>query len=261
MKTTHIKNLSYFLFCLCLLTLSSPSFSQDIKTANKQAAFQTLFTAVKNHIEHEKKIYAQSSHNKENLHNKTQVKAKLHFLATIDQLVRNELINKINSYGKVAANKKESLYQAIQYMQEIDAFTIKQLQKILAIYSWVTEAEFGKQAARDAWLVLHHSRDNLLKYKALFILEQLIRQKKAEPETYALLYDTLAMESDGKFNIKQRYGSQFRANETSNANEMELYPYEGTINELNERRKNLGLSSIENYAAKFEAVCNCKVRL
>ena len=55
MKTIHIKNFSYTLLYFCLLTMSTTSFSNDIKTANNKASFQTLFNSVKNKIEHEKK--------------------------------------------------------------------------------------------------------------------------------------------------------------------------------------------------------------
>ena len=166
--------------------------------------------------------------NENNLHNKKYLKQVLHRAADIDQKIRS------NEYAQC-----ENLQSA---MGEVDNNNTVLLSKLIGIYSWFPISTFGDEIASDAWLIVQHTQDIALQHKVLFIMQNLITCNEANKEHYALLYDRVAL-NYRDIGIKQKYGTQF----TIEGNKVVMEPYDGSIAKIEERRKNLGMQSLQEY--------------
>lgn len=174
----------------------------------------------------------------DNLNTISCVQKKIHCYVEIDQYVRNKITWPIidDRLAKILAN--------------IDASNTKDLKLILRMYGWLTISKFGKVTDNEAWLLVQHAdHDPNFQASIAFILEQLVEIGETDPQNFAYLYDRVA----GYFQhigLKQRYGTQA----TIKDGKIKLDPFEGTTEELNKRRKSIGLSPIEEYLKQLKAV-------
>jgi hypothetical protein len=97
------------------------------------------------------------------------------------------------------------------------------------------------------WLITQHC-DNDVNFQARVLKELKVQLKKknVNPRNYAYLYDRV-MKNKGK---KQLYGTQMEMKIDSITKKQKLYPIENE-NELNVRRKSMGLEPIEEYLKAF----------
>ena len=156
------------------------------------------------------------------------VKQHLDLMLKIDQDARKQFLN----------DKENATLTKL--LKEIDVFNTAHLKSILAKYGWVTNSEFGSEADHQAWLLVQHADHDLaFQEKCLCTLENLLPLKETNPKNFAYLFDRVAINKRGD---KQRYGTQVKIEE----GRIELLPCEGTVQELNERRRRIGLSPLRS---------------
>jgi hypothetical protein len=167
------------------------------------------------------------------------IKALIQKMYSIDQEVRFACRRDMN---------KSELQNLIV---EMDRYHIIKIKEILREYGWPVISKFGKDVDHQMWLLVQHA-DQAPFFQAwcLFVLSQLVAKGETDPKNYAYLYDRVSIKL-GFFGIKQRYGTQVLL---SDDGKVELYPYEGNVDTLNKRRKEVGLGPIEVYLQKLRKV-------
>lgn len=155
---------------------------------------------------------------------------KLRRLGELDQAVR-----KARFYSDLSAappSEKPLILQALwRDVLEIDARNQAQLLQIAPSEGWFSASEYGRDAARAAFLILQHSNKEIL---AKFVprLEPLVRQGELPASEYAILVDHLAL-VQGKGQV---FGTQVRCLNGRWVDE----PIDDKLN-VNQRRSALGL--------------------
>lgn len=123
-------------------------------------------------------------------------------------------------------------------MEEVHNRNAQILDDIIDSIGYPTIDKVGKEASEAAWLVIQHSigqPDFMRKCKTL--LETAVKENKANPINLAYLTDRIAV-YEGR---PQLYGTNFNWGENG---ELDPYPFDD-LYMVNERRKSLGLNSLE----------------
>ncbi len=104
---------------------------------------------------------------------------------------------------------------------------------------------FGPKAEKQAWLLAQHA-DNDPEFQSgcLTLIEPLVSTGETEKEHYALLFDRVAL-AKGE---KQRYGTQV---DVANG-KVTIHPYESSLDELEARRKQMGMLPLNEYIEMVE---------
>lgn len=127
-----------------------------------------------------------------------------------------------------------------ELIQEQDSICIAAITDILDKYGWVSEERVGYEANQTLWLVIQHA--NLeTQEKYLPLLQESVKNKESQGWYLAFLQDRILMYKGEK----QIYGSQAKPN--AETGKTHIYPIENVAT-VNERRANLDLESIEEYA-------------
>lgn len=188
----------------------------------------------------------------ENALDKSWVKAKLDFMFDIDQYTR--------FYWRVAFDQKFSDQETALFNQEIlartnriDQETTSDLKKLLKIHHWFKISEWTAKYDRTAWLIVQHSDLNPdFQKEVLVILEKLYPIKETSAANYAYLFDRVALSArDPTKKVPQRYGTQGRC---VGPGKWKHWPTEDEAN-LEKRRKEMGLSTMEEYQKLFKDIC------
>lgn len=139
---------------------------------------------------------------------------------------------------------------ALQHvMLEMDRFHTNLLKKIIELHGWLTIDKFGKQADSQAWLLVQHADDHLEFQKScLHLLEKALQEKQTSPANYAYLYDRVALSSE-EYGYKQRYGTQLCMTDDG---QFIIRSYEGSLEDVDKRRQEVGLSTLAQYTAFIE---------
>lgn len=143
-----------------------------------------------------------------------------------DQLIQNKQLNE--GYNEEMANLHNK-NAAI-------------LNEIINTIGYPTIDKVGKEASEAAWLVIQHSIGQpAFMRKCARLLEQAVKEKRANPINLAYLTDRIAV-YEGK---PQRYGTHFDWNENG---EMAPQPFD-ELTKVNQRRKSIGLNTLEEQTA------------
>lgn len=165
------------------------------------------------------------------------VKYHLATMASVDQEVRNLFIDLDNLTTR-------------KILTEVDCFHTEHLKAILAIHGWIIISKFGKEADRQAWLLVQHTdHDPDFQKRCVLLLQQLLPCEETDKKNYAYLYDRVALKSQD-FGLKQRYGTQAKIM----GDQIELCPFEGSLEDLNHRRREMGLEPVEEYMATLKEI-------
>lgn len=124
-------------------------------------------------------------------------------------------------------------------MQTLHNKNAELLNDIIDTIGYPTIDKVGEKGSEAAWLIIQHSigRPGFMK-KCLRLLEKEVKVKNANQKHLAYLSDRISV-FEGKV---QLYGTQFDWNENG-----ELSPYKfDNISSVNERRKSLGLNTLED---------------
>jgi hypothetical protein len=118
------------------------------------------------------------------------------------------------------------------------------VKKIIEIHGWTVLSKFGKQTDQQMWLLVQHAdHDPLFQAAIAFLLEQLVPLNETDNKNFAYLYDRVAVKFQ-RLGLKQRYGTQVDSS-------LELFPFEGTEQELDQRRAQVDLEPISEYLKRL----------
>lgn len=212
------------LFFLFSLPFWNTSYGKELKIQ---------FREVQNIVQNEQKNFPKCS-----LYDIECVKSIIKLMAKTDQEV-------IVKWRQVPHNKK-----TMEWAEKMDRFHINQMKHILSIYGWLTISKFGQETDQQAWLLVQHAdHDPFFQAGCAFILEQLAPIGETNQKNFAYLYDRVARNFP-KLGVRQKYGTQV----TLNKDKFDLLPYVGTLDELNKRRKAVGLEPTEQYFKMLKTV-------
>lgn len=179
------------------------------------------------------------------------VKKRLAHLVEVDQAIRKAMSNpKLGSWD--AAARQTFLDGVTARMADWDAATTAELKGLLAVHRWFTVSEFGKEADKNAWLLVQHAdRDLAFQKQVLEVLTGLYPTGETNPSNYAYLWDRVAVNS-GEL---QRYGTQGKCAEVGR---WEPHPVEAPTEDLEKRRSAVGLQTMAEYRELFKQYGLCQ---
>lgn len=164
------------------------------------------------------------------------LKKKLELLGVKDQTLRLLLPDVISKFG---SNSEEEKY-FWSLINEQDSINERETIKILEKNGWLGKSRIGETANQSLWLVIQHAPLELQE-KYLPMLKASVENKESEGWHLAFLEDRILMRNDKK----QLYGSQAKWDKEIGG--MKIHEIEDVEN-VNKRRQELGLESIEEYA-------------
>ena len=136
----------------------------------------------------------------------------------------------------------EELNYIWELMHSQDSINELAVGNIIEEYGWLGENRVGTMANQSLWLVIQHApletQDKYLPY-----LQESVELGESEGWYLAFLEDRILMRKGEK----QIYGSQSTFNKETG--KFHIYPIKDHKN-VNERRKNIGLEPLEEYAEK-----------
>jgi len=185
--------------------------------------------------------------------NQEWIKKKLQHMVDVDQIMRNYLNTPHNKkYSNVEKNEFEK--QFMMHWPEVDSYHTSELKKLLKLHPWFTISRFGKEADKNAWLLVQHAdHDIAFQRQVLVILTELYLKGETNPSNYAYLYDRVASSINDLSQRKlQRYGTQGKC---TGPGLWEPFPIEDPEN-LDRRRKEVELETEAEYIKKFETICH-----
>lgn len=157
-------------------------------------------------------------------------------------------------FGGNVALKKGINWKAIaahphfrRKLAKIDSHNAKKIKVIIKNYGWPRISEFGEYTARNTWLLVQHMDSDVeFQTKILWHMKPLLDANEAIKADYALLFDRVQV-NKGKL---QLYGSQGGCV----GKEWQPKPIENP-EEVDRRRKEMGLPPMEEYKQMFKDVC------
>jgi len=162
-----------------------------------------------------------------------------------DQAIRfggNVALKKGIKWEEIVAHP---LYQ--RRLAKIDSQNARKIKSIIRQHGWPKISEFGEPTARNTWLLVQHM-DSDVEFQAKILLQmtQLLDANEVIKADYALLYDRVQVNT-GKL---QLYGSQGGCV----GKEWLPKPIENP-DEVDKRRKEMGLPTMADYKQMFKDVC------
>lgn len=154
-------------------------------------------------------------------------------LKNADLALRDKLI--LNGQQSIGYNEE---------MKELHNRNAKILCDIIDKIGYPTTDKVGKEASEAAWLVIQHSigKPDFMK-KCVKLLEVVVSENKANSKNLAYLTDRIAV-FEGR---PQLYGTQFDWDEYGNLSPNIF----DDLTKVNERRKSIGLSTLEEHTKKI----------
>lgn len=139
----------------------------------------------------------------------------------------------------------------IKIMSDMDQFYTDKMKEILAIHGWITISQFGADADNQAWLLVQHADHNhAFQEQVLMKLTDLYESGETNKRNYAYLYDRVALKSE-KLGMKQKYGTQCTFADNG---DLSLSPYEGSLQDINKNRQQVGLGPVEEYIERLKDI-------
>jgi hypothetical protein len=129
-------------------------------------------------------------------------------------------------------------------MRELHNRNAKELCEIIDTIEYPTVENVGNEASEATWLIIQHAieQPEFMK-KCAKLLEKAVNENKADPKSLAYLTDRIAV-FEGKV---QLYGTQFDWDEYGNLSPNNF----DDLNEVNKRRKSIGLNTLEEQTEKI----------
>jgi primosomal protein N'' len=135
-------------------------------------------------------------------------------------------------------------------MEAVHLDNARRLQEIIDQIGWPAQEQVGEEASQAAWLLVQHaiSLPAFMK-RVLALLNEQKTSRTIDLVNVAFLSDRIAMYE----NRPQSYGTQFIRNGQS---QLEPYQLDGPVEQVNQRRQQLGLNTIEERLAELTAQMN-----
>lgn len=164
------------------------------------------------------------------------LKRKLELIGAEDQTLRLLLPEVTNKFGRDSDEYK----YVWSLINRQDSICVNKLIKIINAYGWIGKSRIGAEANQAIWLVIQHAEVKVQE-KHLPLLKESVKKGESEGWHLAFLEDRVSVYNKKK----QVYGTQ--AIWDSDLKKNKIYPIEDVKN-VNQRRLNLGLKTIEEYA-------------
>ncbi|AXT18330.1 hypothetical protein D7030_08265 [Flavobacteriaceae bacterium AU392] len=165
------------------------------------------------------------------------MKKELENLRVKDQTLRRLLPDLEKHFGRDSYNYKWFNYELIP---ENDSLVLVRVIDVIEKNGWMGISEVGELANQSLWLVIQHAPLKIQE-KYLSLLEESVEKGESKARYMAFLTDRILMRK----NQKQIYGTQARWNADKKKNI--IYPIKN-YETVNDRRKKVGLETIEQYA-------------
>jgi hypothetical protein len=156
-----------------------------------------------------------------------------------DQKYRQMIDSVQGNFGRGSA-QMDSLWKTIVYVDSVNLVKVK---KILDKKGWLGPDVITKRGSTTLFLVIQHS-DLHTQEKYLPLMEEAVKNKKAEPSNLALLQDRVLIGQEKK----QLYGSQIGFNKEKAR--YYVLPLEDPMN-VDVRRKEMNLEPLADYVATW----------
>ena len=181
-----------------------------------------------------------------NIQQYTILKNKLESIRVKDQALRLILPEIENKFGKESEELKY-IWILIHHQDSINEIEVG---KIIDRYGWLGANEVGDLANQSLWLVIQHAPIKIQE-KYLPYLRESVEKGESEGWYLAFLEDRILMRNGEK----QIYGSQSTFNKETG--KFHIYPIRDPEN-VNEKRNEIGLEPIEEYAEKNGYILDLK---
>lgn len=146
------------------------------------------------------------------------------------------------------SKEKNPTVEEWEEVAAVDKKHNKLLKEIISEFGWPGIRLVGLKGASAMWLLVQHQDlDPLFQKKCLNLLKSAVQTQEASYRDYAYLLDRVRMNE----NELQVYGTQWIQKD----GKFELYPVEDPDN-LDQRRSEAGLCSLEDYKKELKAVCH-----
>jgi hypothetical protein len=151
-----------------------------------------------------------------------------------------------------AIASQPQLIAAGQILRSIDQRNRNWLDNEFDQNGWFTISEYGEDADVAAFLIVQHAdHDVQFQIEMLEQLEPLAQSGDTNSGRYAMLVDRVSVNT-GELQV---YGSQGYC---SSAAVWQARPYKGTLDEMNQRRRSVGLSDHQAYVAYISRNCSSR---
>ncbi|MEO1513513.1 MAG: DUF6624 domain-containing protein [Bacteroidota bacterium] len=167
------------------------------------------------------------------------LKKELEEIYVKDQMYRKMLDSIEQTYGL----ESDEIKAHWKLINDTDSVNEMRVVEIIGEYGWPGRSLVGGKANSAVWLVIQHA-PLATQEKYLPLLQASVKDGESSGSNLALLEDRILMRN-GK---PQKYGSQVRRDRDTG--EKYFYEIEDPAN-VNERRAEVGLGPIEDYAKRF----------
>ncbi|PKP47179.1 MAG: hypothetical protein CVT92_17140 [Bacteroidetes bacterium HGW-Bacteroidetes-1] len=164
------------------------------------------------------------------------LKMNLESIRTKDQTLRLIIPELENRFGK-DSDELTYIWTLIHFQDSINETDVI---SIIDKYGWLGTNRIGELANQTLWLVIQHA-PIYIQEKYIPFLRISVEKGESEGWYLAFLEDRIAMRNGEN----QIYGTQSKYNKTTE--KYHIYPIQNPEN-VNERRKRIGLETIEEYA-------------
>lgn len=173
------------------------------------------------------------------------------FTMKLTQKQISKVIIKMAEKDQKARSEKKLDWRKIDV---IDKRNNTEIKKLVTNYGLIGIKKYGESASSKAWLLIQHmpAEDLPFMKKYLKLMEEALGD--IDLKNYAYLKDRISVYEKNP----QTYGTQLHSkNETS---DLKFHPIEN-IENIDIKRKEVGLYSLKEYAQSMEKLCNQKVIL
>ena len=173
---------------------------------------------------------------------KPKLKILIDSLFNVDQQVQLDFIevlqNRVSSDSiKLFSDRKNQTY----------ARHIPIIKKVVSTFGYPSFEKVGKETSSNFFTLIQHSDIDLtFQTKMLALIKKQVDKKQVSGNNYAFLYDRVQKNSKKE----QLYGTQLGYDENGNAYSVNLKDKEN----VNRRRKDLGMETLEEYLKKATEV-------
>ncbi|MFC4337582.1 DUF6624 domain-containing protein [Salininema proteolyticum] len=163
--------------------------------------------------------------------------------------IRRELLERSETDQDMRRQVEDATAQFTKPVPEALAVTWRQvdddntawLKQVVADHGWPLISYVGEEAAHAAWLLAQHAGDlDWMEHTALRVMEEAAAAGEATDRDVAYLKDRVLI-STGR---PQLSGTQWR--QVGDEGGFALFPYDGTLEDVERRRAALGMPTIED---------------
>lgn len=163
-----------------------------------------------------------------------------------------DIMHQLDQEVREAFTKNPNNAELVRLMKKVDTFNTAKMKEVLTIHGWITISKFGKTYDDKAWLLIQHSdHEPFFQAGVLFLLSSIMDKGETSKIHFAYLYDRVALKFP-TLAMKQRYGTQVSIEKNCN---IQLLPYEGSLEDIDLRRKELGMEPLAEYLEEGKKFC------